>query len=99
MKLKLIPQSIAGGAGPEYSADGDVLTVVYGDKTDTFDFSDMPDDSLSTDIVSDILDGGGNPIRFVLSAERVSGELSVTAVWQYPPGAPDEEAQEREVVI
>lgn len=98
MKLKLIPQSITGGPAPAYSAQGDILTVVYGDQTDTFDFTDMPDGQ-TTEIGTDILDRDGKPIQFVQSAERAGGVLTVTVLEWYLPGASVEETQEREVVI
>lgn len=72
MKILLSPQVNENKF--EYKFGNDVVTARFNDKTDTFDFSEMPNGIIEepwNDIETDL------DINPILSVERVDGELRI----------------------
>lgn len=68
----------------EYQFAGEVVTVTYAGKTDTFDFSSMPD-GIVTDIDTTL------PVNPIIEAKRENGELFIKLLNFISKDAPDEE--------
>lgn len=68
----------------KYSFNNDVITVEYNGQADSFDFTNCPNGRLEE--VETIL-----PIKPIISAERVNGELKVVLLYFHGANAAHEE--------
>lgn len=72
MKVIYTPQVPLTPVECDYSADGDVLTVVMDGVVETFDFTDLPDGEAEN------IDCGELSTNPILNAKRSEGVLTVT---------------------
>ena len=77
-----------------YTFDGEAITATLCDKTDTFDFSALPDGELDVSAMETTLD-----ICPVLAARRVDGQLEVTLRRFHGPNALESERYPESEVI
>ena len=77
-----------------YEFDGETITATLDGKSDTFDFSGLPDGELDVSALETTLD-----ICPVLAARRVNGQLEVTLLKFHGPNAPESERYPEPEVI
>ena len=82
MRIRRSPQR--SDLNLSYTFNGEVIECTYGEQTDVFDFSAMPEGKM-VGIETDL------PINPIISAERINGELFVELLYFHGATATDAE--------